>query len=158
MPEQTGRGRPRTPLGDVVFSAVVKAYEGKSGRRVTSALRVHFERGLTTKVVSYNTLSDYLSKPELTPLLRVLLQESAAPLKGVEHCFAIDSTGFGTRSYDRWYDEKWGRQKSRRRFVKVHAACGVKTHVCTDLIVSQAGDATQLEPLLDGTTQRFVAL
>jgi len=155
MPAQTGRGRPRTPKADVVFSLVMKVYTGMSGRRAASTLRSYAEQGLTSKVVSYNSLSDYMKDPSLTPLLRELVRESASPLASVERDIAIDSTGFGTSSYDRWYDQKWGRNKKKRRFVKAHAACGVNTHVCTDLIISPAGDATQLVPLLDGTRVRF---
>lgn len=155
MAEQTGPGRPRAPLSDVVFSLVMKVYTGMSGRRASSTLRGYAERGLTDTTISYNSLSDYMSDETLTPLLRKLVQESAAPLAAVESQIAIDSTGFGTQNYDRWYDEKWGKNKSKRRFVKAHAAIGTKTHVCTDLIVDSGGDAPQLVPLLEGTMVRF---
>ncbi len=156
MPEQKGRGRPKTPLADVVFACALKVYEGTSGRRASSAQRRCHEQGLTSKAVSYHTISDYMKDPALTPLLRTLVQESSAPLAGVEFQFAVDSTGFSTRVYERWYDEKWGKNKKRAKFVKVHAACGTETHICTDLLVNERGDATQLVPLLDGTRQRFV--
>jgi len=155
MPPQTGRGRPKTPLADVVFACAMKVYEGRSGRRVSSALRQCHEDGLTSKHVPYNTLSEYMRDPNLTPLLRTLLQESAAPLAGIERTVAVDSTGFGTQTYDRWYDEKWGRDKKRRKFVKAHAACGTESNICTDLVVNDRGDATQLETLLNGTTKCF---
>lgn len=155
MPKQEGRGRPRTPLADVVFCAVMKVYEGTSGRRVTTDLRSCAAQGLVDKAVSYNSLSDYMKKPALTALLRTLVQESASPLATVEHDIAIDSTGFGTQTYDRWFDEKWGKKKSKRRFVKAHAACGVTTNICTDLVISDRGDSTQFKPLLEGTALRF---
>jgi hypothetical protein len=112
MKPQTGRGRPKTPLADVVFASVMKVYTGFSGRRVTSELERCVTDGLMDKAPSYNSISDYLKSKKLTPLLRELMQESASPLAGVESQFAVDSTGFSTRTYDRWYDEKWG--KSRR--------------------------------------------
>ena len=155
MPEQTGRGRPRTPLADVVFALAMKVYIGKSGRRTSSAIRRCCEEGYLTKPVSYNTVADYMAKPELTPLLRTLVQESAAPLAVVERNIAIDSTGFQTRTYDRWFDQKWGKAKKRAKFVKAHAACGTETHIITDALVNNCGDATQFEPLLVGTCLRF---
>lgn len=150
-----GRGRPRTPLADVVFSCALKVYEGTSGRRASSDLRTCHEQGLTTKLVSYNTISDYMKDPSLTPLLRMLVQESAAPLAGIESHIAVDATGFSTRVYDRYYDHKWGKKRRKASFVKAHAACGALTHVCTDLLVNGKGDATQLAPLLEGTSLRF---
>ena len=152
---QPGRGRPKTPLADVVYALTLKVYEGMSGRRSSSEVKRASEEGLLSKNVAYNTISDYMSDPKITPLLRLLVQESAAPLAGVERTFAVDSTGFGTHNYDRWVDEKWGTPKKRQKFVKAHAICGTKTHVVTDLLIDSAGDATMFKPLLDATGLRF---
>lgn len=150
-----GTGRPKTPLGDTVFTAVYKVYTGFSGRRASSALKLCHEQGLLFAKPNYNTLSRHMNDPALTPLLRTLVQESAAPLKGVERQFAADSTGFSTKVYERYYDHRWGGSKKRAKFVKAHAMCGTFTHVVSDLIVSDKGDATQFKPLLDATVARF---
>lgn len=155
MPEQEGRGRPKTPLSDIVFACVAKVYSGLSGRRATSELRRLADMDLMDKAPHYNTISDAFNDADLTPLLRVLVQESASPLAGVESQFAPDSTGFSTRTYDRWFDQKWGKMKKRAKFRKAHAICGTNTHVVTDLLVNEFGDATQFKPLLDATSQRF---
>lgn len=154
IPKQ-GMGRPKTPLGDVVFGNVYKVYTGKSGRRASSALDTCHEQGLLLAKPNYNTLFRHMNDADLTPLLRLLLQESAAPLKGVERTFAADSTGFSTKVYERYYDHKWGRDKKRAKFVKAHAMCGTFTHVVSDLIVSDAGDTAMFKPLLDATVARF---
>lgn len=155
-PPQEGRGRPRTPLGDAVFACTLKVYEGMSGRRTASEIGRCREDGHLSKVVSYNSVADYMGNAEMTALLRLLVQESASPLAGVERDFAVDSTGFGTRTYDRWVDEKHGKAKKRQKWVKAHAICGTKTHVVTDAIVDPGGDAPQFTPLLDATRKRFV--
>jgi hypothetical protein len=41
-------------------------------------------------------------------MLRHLVEISALPLKEVETDFAVDSTGFSTSRFERWYDAKWG--------------------------------------------------
>ena len=155
MPVQKGRGRPKIPLSDVVFACTMKVYEGTSGRRASSEIQRCLEEGFLTKAPSYNTISDYLLRPDLTPLLRTLVQESASPLAGIEGKFATDSTGFGTTTYDRWFDQKWGRFRNRAVFVKSHICCGTLTHIVTDMIVSPRGDAVEFTPLLDATSQRF---
>ena len=38
QPPQTGRGRPRLPLSDMLFASVYKVYVGFSSRRFTSDL------------------------------------------------------------------------------------------------------------------------
>jgi transposase len=112
-------------------------------------------RGLLFAKPNYNTISRHMNDPALTPLLRTLIHESAAPLRGIERKFAADSTGFSTQTHDRYYDHKWGNDRRRAKFVKAHAMCGTFTHVVSDLIVSDAGDATQFKPLLDATVARF---
>lgn len=155
VPPSKGRGRPKTPLPDVVFACCLKVYEGMSGRRASSEVQRSCERGLLSTHVAYNTISEYLGNADLTPLLRTLVQESASPLAGVERKFAVDSTGFSTTTYDRWVDQKWGTPRKKAKFVKAHAICGTKTHVVTDLIINSAGDATQFEPLVSTTGKRF---
>lgn len=113
VPKQ-GMGRPKTPLGDLVFGNVYKVYTGMSGCRAMSALNACHDQGLLLAPPNYNTLFRSMNDPKLTPLLRLLLQESAAPLKGVERQFAADSTGFSTKVYERYYDHKWGKTRSER--------------------------------------------
>jgi len=155
MPPQKGKGRPKTPLADLVFAATLKVYETTSGRRAMSDLRRAHELKLISKVPHYNSISRFLQSPKHTALLRELLQESASPLAGVERKWAIDSTGVATRTYDRWFDQKWGRHQRRARFVKVHAVCGTLTKIVPDVIVTEKGDATQFKPLLDSISGRF---
>lgn len=155
MPEKRGRGNPHAALADVVFACVLKVYVGKSGRRGTCDLKECAERGLVTKAPHYNTISRYMNNPTLTPLLRTLLHESALPLQGIERQFACDSTGFSTTNYDRYFDHKHGKTVKKKQFIMAHAMCGTLTHIVTDLIVTNKGDATQFEPLLDATTARF---
>lgn len=156
MPDQSKkRGRPLTPLADAIFACCLKVYEGKSARRAMPEVKRAGETGLLSKVPSYNTICDYMIKPEITPILRALLQESASPLVGVERTFAVDSTGFATTTYDRWFDHKWGKTRSKAKFVKAHAICGAKTHVVPDMIVDPGGDAVFFQPLVDTTGKRF---
>lgn len=148
-------GRPKAPLGDTVFTAIYKVYTGLSGRRATGALDACHAQGLLAVKANYNTLSRHMNEAELASLLRKVLHESAAPLKGIERTFAADSTGFSTKTYERYCDHKWGNDRKRSKFVKAHVMCGTFTHVVSDLIVSDAGDATQFKPLLDATVARF---
>ena len=150
MPEQSGRGRPKLPLSDVVFAAVTKVYGGMSGRRSSSEIRECLE-----EAPHYNSISRYLGRKNLTPILEKILHESALPLAGVERKFAMDSTGFSTRTYDRWFDEKWGKGRKRAKYRTAHALCGTLTHIVPALLVNDKGDATQLKPLLDRASSRF---
>ena len=150
-------GRPRLPLSDVVYSLASRAYSTMSGRRHASELRDAEAKGVIAKAPSYNSAFRYLENPELTPLLKSLIEETAKPLKAVESDFAVDSSGFSTSTYARWFDHKWGKQRSRQTWVKTHIMCGVKTHVVTAVEATpfESADVKQLPHLLERTAQTF---
>ncbi|MBN1862067.1 MAG: transposase [Dehalococcoidales bacterium] len=149
-------GRPRLPLADVVFGLVFKSYSTVSGRRFASELKEAQEAGLIAKAAHYNSAFRYLENPELTPLLKSLVEQSASPLKAVETDFAVDSSGFATSTYNRWYDHKYG-NRSKQAFVKTHVMCGVKTHIVTSVEATarESADSPQLVPLLTKTAETF---
>jgi hypothetical protein len=92
-------GRPRSLLADVVFSLICKVYAMRSGRRSMSDLRGEDLKRFLGKVPHYNSVFRCLEDPNLTPLLKTLIEESATPLKAVETDFAVDSSGFPPRPW-----------------------------------------------------------
>ncbi|MGI9071931.1 MAG: transposase [Bryobacteraceae bacterium] len=152
-----GRGRPRLPLADVVFSAVMKVYSTVSGRRATSDLRECEAKGHIAHAPHYNSVFHYLEDPTLTPILKALIEESASPLKALESDFAVDGSGFSTCTYERWYDEKYGKMRSDHQWLKVHLMIGVKTNIVTSVEVTDPSkhDSPYLPVLLEATTKRF---
>jgi transposase len=155
-PSQT-TGRPRLPLSDVVFSLASKVYSTMSGRRVMSALREAVSQGVLDKAPSFQTAARYLENPELTPLLKSLIEETAKPLKAVETDFAVDSSGFATSTYNRWFDHKYGKTKVKQTWVKTHVMVGVKTHIVTSVEATptESADAPQFPGLVERTAQHF---
>jgi len=156
QPEQTF-GRPRLPLADVVFSAVYKVYSTMSTRRFMTDLKAAQEKGLVTKSPSCTSNFRSLENPELTPLLKSLIEQTASPLRTVETDFAVDSSGFATTTYNRWFDHKWGKERSEAKWVKAHLICGVKTHIVTSVEVTatESADAPQLPKLVNTTAKAF---
>jgi len=156
QPRQT-KGRLRLALADVVFSAVYKVYCVRSGRRTISDLDDYQGTGHIGKTPHYNSIFGYLENPALTPLLKALIEESASPLKAVETSFAADSSGFSTSRFERWYDAKYGKQRSERQWVKMHLMTGVTTNIVTsvEMTGSAANDSPYLPRLATTTAKRF---
>jgi len=154
---QIGRGRPRTPLSDAVYGMTMKVYSTASGRRATTDLEACAEAGFMEKAPRYNSLFDYMDKPELTSLLTTLVEESAAPLACVETAFAADATGFGTTTYHRWFDHKYGKEKKVQGWIKAHAMVGTTTNIITAIRVtpSNLNDSPELPALVESTAKRF---
>jgi transposase len=151
------RGRPRLPLPDVTFSAVMKIYTTFSGRRATSDLRECKAKGHIDAAPHYNSVFNYLGDTRLTPILKALVEESAAPLKAVETNFAVDSSGFSTCVFERWYDEKYGRMHSEHVWLKVHLMTGTTTNIVTSVEVTtpEGSDHKQFAGLVEGTAKTF---
>lgn len=108
------RGRPRIPLGDAVFAAVMKVYGAASGRRTATELREYEAKGYLDRAPHYNSVFNALESEALTPILKRLIEEAAAPLRGIESDFAVDSSGFSPRTFGRWFDHKYGKKSKGR--------------------------------------------
>ena len=156
QPPQT-RGRPCLPLSDMVFGIGLKVYSTMSGRRAMSDIRSAQAGGLMAQMPSFTSVSRYLGDPALAPVLKSLIEQSALPLKAVEQDFAVDSTAFSTRVFDRWFDHKWGKEIKEARWIKAHVICGVETNIITSAEVSaDAGhDSPQFAPLVQATARNF---
>ena len=156
QPPQTF-GRPRLPLSDVIFGIALKVYSTKSGRRAMSGLRNAEANGLMDKAPSFTSTFRYLENSDLTPLLKSLIEQSSMPLSAIETDFAVDSSGFSSSVYHRWFDHKWGKVRSEAKWVKAHLICGVKTNIGTSVEVTptETGDAKFLTPLVQATAHNF---
>ena len=159
VPDTTyqGRGRPTLPLSDMLFACAYKVYTGFSSRRFTSDLRAAKASGQVTNAPHFNSVTNYLADPRLTPLLKQLVSLSSMPLKAIETEFAIDSSGFTTSHFIRWFNKKHGREIDNREWVKVHLVCGVKTHIVTSVDISgwEAHDTTYFAALVEETARHF---
>ena len=155
-PRKPGRGRKPIQLRDAAFAAIAKVYGTKSQRRTQSDLADSVERGTLPRVSHFNTASDFLGDEASTALLVSLIEESAKPLAAIENGqYAIDSTGFSTVVYDRYFDFKYGKLRATHPWVKLHLMCGTVTHVITSAKVTPEGDCPQLPVLLAQTMQNF---
>src|SRR5215204_6515850 len=157
QPKQEGKGRPKLPLSDMLFAAVYKVYVGFSSRRFTSDLRDAYTAGLVDSRPHFNSVNRYIADAQLTDILKELITASSLPLKAIETDFAVDSSGFSTGRFVRWFNKKYGREVDNREWVKVHLMCGVNTKVVTSVDVSgwTAHDTTYFVPLLERTAQHF---
>jgi transposase len=148
-PEQV-IGRPRLSLPDVVFATVFKAYVTFSGRRLMTDLREAQQRGYLTKAPHFNSIYGYLEMPFLTPYLQTLITQSSLPMKAIESDFAVDSSGFSTGRFERWFDVRYGEQ-DYRGWLKMHLICGVRTNIVVGVEMSgpHANDYPFFKPLVN---------
>lgn len=157
QPPYKGNGRPPLPLSDMVFACAYKVYSGFSSRRFASDMAQAHTDGMMGCTAHFNRVSSYLSNPDIIPVLQNLVTMSSLPLKSLETDFAVDSSGFGTSRFIRWFNKKYGREIDNREWVKVHLMCGVKTNIVTSVEVSgwAANDTPYFTPLVESTAQQF---
>lgn len=154
---QQSRGRPRLPLADMVLASAYKVYVGFSSRRFVGELREACDRRVIEKVPHFNSVSNYLSDPGLTAVFSDLVTLSSLPLRHVEVDFAVDSSGFSTCRFVRWFNRKYGREVDNREWVKAHLVCGVKTKIVTGVDISgwYANDSPYFVPLVQRAARNF---
>ena len=148
-------GRPRLPLSDVLFAVTYRTYTMMSARRFTSDMRDALSKGYVSKAPSFNSVFHYLQMESLTPYLKQLIAESALPLQSVEDSFAVDSSGFSTTNYVRWFDVKYGKNEEWHDWLKMHLMVGTSTHIVTSVELSGATshDSPFYKPLIDATAK-----
>lgn len=112
LPRQPGAGRTRLPMREMVFAACFKVYSTVSCRRFMSDLADAQDKGYLSRVPHFNSIFNYLELPEMTAVLRSLIERSSLPMKAIETRFAVDASGFTTCRYVRWYDAKYGAEWS----------------------------------------------
>jgi transposase len=136
---------------------VFKVYSTQSGRRFMCDLKDSHSKGYIKRLPCYNSIFNVLEAEGTTEVLVSLIVESANPLKAMEENIAIDSTGFSSSRFDKWFDKKWGEIKTKRAWVKAHVMSGVRTNVVTAVQVldEHSGDSTYFKPLLTATAERF---
>jgi transposase len=156
-PVQKGSGNRRLPLSELLFASAFKVYSGFSGRRFMTDLRQAQSAGLIDHAPHYNSIFDTMESEEITPILHSLIEQSSLPLREVEQDFAVDSTGFGTCTYYRYFSEKYGHEQLGREWVKTHACVGTKTNIVTAVKISGMNehDSPQFPELVEATARNF---
>ena len=148
-----GRGRPRSPLGSMLFAMIYKAFLGQSARRVQAQLRLLARSGYMPKcgppdsvfsraedhepwIPCFNSINGYYGYDWLTPVLLELVTVTAMPVRSLETDFTMDATGCSTHSFMRWMDYRTESEVKEHGWVKLHMMCGALTNVITRAAVS----------------------
>jgi len=155
-PIRKGAGRPSLSIQEQLFCAIQKVYSQLSSRRAHSLFRAAVCREQLSHAPHYNAVSKFLLRDEVTAILKNLVTESAKPLAEMEKDFAIDSSGFRTRSFGAYCREKHG-TKREHRWLKAHICSGVYTNIVTDITITEANgaDSPQFEGLVRRTADGF---
>ena len=160
QPEQH-MGRPRLRLGDMVYSLALKVYRQSTGRRIIPDLRSADREERLDRTPSTGSIFRYMENPDLKPLLVALIEQSALPFAKLETVFALDSSGFSSNVYSRWYDHKHGGKKvvrKKQNWTKAHIMIGVRSHIVTtcDVADRPTHDTPYLPVFVSRTAENFL--
>ena len=150
-------GRPKLPLRDMVFSSALKVYSTFSLRRFSTDMRDAQDKGFIEKAPYYSTVARYMESQELIPILNGLITTSSLPLRNVESSFGIDSTGFSPSKFSRWFSHKYGKERDRKIWYKLHLVNGSATHIITacEVTIQYISDMNELPKLVEETHENF---
>lgn len=150
-------GRPKLPMSEMIFNCAMKVYSTFSLRRFMSDIKIAKEMGLIDSVPCYASVGHFMQEEKLTNLLKKLISISASPLREVETDFAVDSSGFATSRFARWFDTKWGKERKYKVWLKAHLISGVKTNIIAGCEITEGtcNDSPQLSYLVEQTAKNF---
>jgi len=150
-------GRPKLPYSDLIFASALKIYSTFSLRRFMSDMKISKEMKLVYSVPCFASVGHFMQKEELTNILKKLISISASPLREVETDFAIDSSGFSTSRFARYFNYKWGKESKYRIWLKAHIISGVKTNIISGCEITEgdANDSPSLPRLVEETAKNF---
>lgn len=145
-------GRPYTDFNIILYTTIKKVYSQMSSRRAVSLFGISKEKGHIEKVPHFNAGSKLLNREDIIPILHQLIAITAAPLKAVETDFAVDSSGFRTRCFGAYAENKYGLNR-QHRWLKAHICCGIKTNIVTAIEITEenGADYPQFIPLVQET-------
>jgi transposase len=150
-------GRPTLPISDMLFASALKVYSTFSLRRFMSDMKIAQAMNMVDIVPNFMSISNFMNKEEVTNILKDLISISASPLREVETDFAVDSSGFSTSRFARWFDTKWGKEVKYKVWLKAHLISGVKTNIVTGCEITEGTehDSPQLSNLVEQTAKNF---
>src|SRR3989344_728983 len=157
--ERKSVGRKGIPRRDQIFYMVLQTYNVKSSRRCIADIELCRQLGFISKTSHFNTVLKCLNNPENIAYLKHLIMVAGLPLVDVEDSFAVDSSGFSTSQFDRWFDVRFDKDKKKeiRRFRKAHIIIGTKTNIITAANVTEgySGDSPEFAELIRNTGNLF---
>jgi transposase len=150
-------GRPTLPISEMLFASALKVYSTFSLRRFMSDMKIAQAMNIVDVVPNFMTISNFMNKEEVTNILKELISISASPLREIETNFAVDSSGFSTSRFARWFDTKWGKEVKYKVWLKAHLISGVKTNIVTgcEITEGEVHDSPQLSNLVEQTAKNF---
>lgn len=153
-------GRPQYPLQNSIFVSALKIYSTFALRKFTGMINIALEKKYIENSCSYVTVSNIMNKTELTPILHNLIKISSLPLNSVETKFAVDSTGFSTCRFARYFSYKHQKDMKYRQWIKAHLSIGVKTNIVTAVTITEeySNDCPEFKGLIEKTAENFKIL
>lgn len=151
------QGRPFNDLKEMIFCCVMRTYYGKSSRRCISFLDYATTKGYISKKPHFNTILNYYKEDAMIPILKLLVEKSASPLKDLELDFTVDASGFSTSFFGRWLDVRTQAINIKRIYKKAHVTSGVISNIITALEITPGyyADSPQFHDLVKITAKTF---
>lgn len=136
------QGRKGYSQQDKIFCMAIKIYYKSDLRKTESILKELKNLHLIQKVPCFKSIDNFFNQQEFNEILDKLILISALPLANLEKTGAIDSTGFTTSQFEKWFEYKWGQKQGKERvWRKLHACTGCKTNIFLTAKVTEKTEA-----------------
>jgi len=143
---------------DIIKYCMIKVYNTFSCNRVMSDIEACYRSGLLDNLYNPNIINSYMRKKEFREILYKLLEFSSLPMKNSEVCFAVDSSGFTSKKYRKWSEDKFLYKTGKIKvYRKGHIISGTRTNIITACKITpyNGADSPQFKELVYKTNKNF---
>jgi transposase len=158
-PKLSLKTKTRIAFEDILFGCVFKVFSTYSARRFSGDLKEAQKNGFIDSPIHYNTILRYFEYEAITPILKMMIEESSLPLAVLEKSFAVDASGLSTTQGFTWLHAKFTEPRliEKRDWLKIHICVGTLTNIVTAVEVTERyeHDTHFFKPLVETTAQNF---
>lgn len=157
-PERQKTGRKGFTFKEKLFCMAIKIFYRSDLRKATAILKELQNLRYIDRVPCFKSIDNFFNDKRLSAVLDSLILISALPLAELETTGAIDSTGFSTSRFHRWFDHKYGKEENKKRiWRKAHACIGTKTNIFLSVKVTESNvnDVSMFQEVLGNKVTYF---
>lgn len=150
-------GRPGWQLKYRIYCMFMYVLSSCSSRRCISDLYMVRDRKIIPAVPHFNSVLNFFGNKSATKILSKLIRITSLPLISIESHFAVDSSGFSTSRFQRWFNVRTQKTEKKRDYKKAHITVGAKSNIITSVKITNgfAADCPELIPLVEQTNEFF---
>lgn len=157
IPEKKKMGRPSFTFKEQILSMFIYIWSRSSSRRAVADIEMAKRLKLISRTPCFTTILLMFNKAGMDNKLLELIEITSLPLRMFEDHLSVDSSGFSTSTFERWFNIRTQKPSKLRNWVKANLIVGSKTNIIITVTIKNgtSADCPELIPLVKKAVKHF---